>query len=293
MQQQRLNDREVVLADGRRLAVETSGAPDGSPVFLLHGTPGSRNGPRPRSGILYRLGIQLICYDRPGYGGSSRCPGRRVVDAAYDVNAIADQLGLERFSVVGRSGGGPHALACAAELPDRVRSTAVLVGLAPANAAGLDWFDGMADGNVREYSTADARQDLLVERLRLRAERTIRDPESLLEMVRGQMAEPDRRVVESAVFRRLLTRTYAEALRDGPYGWIDDVLALREDWSFSFEAIDGPVLLWHGMHDTFSPISHTWWLASRIPSAEVRVQADTAHFGAVEVLPRILTWLTS
>lgn len=293
MYRRRLTEHDIAVADGRLLTVEISGATTGVPVFLLHGTPGSRSGPKPRSGILYRLGVQLICYDRPGYGGSSRSAGRRVADAARDVIAIADQLGIERFAVVGRSGGGPHALACAALLPDRVVRTAVLVGLAPSNAAGLNWFDGMADGNVREYSVADADQSLLMERLRMRAERTIRDPESLLELVRGQMAEPDRRVVESVTFRRLLAQTYAEGLRDGPYGWIDDVLAFREDWGFSLRTIAGPVLLWHGKDDTFSPIHHTWWLAGQIPDVEVQVQTDTAHFGAVEVLPKILAWLTA
>ncbi|GIF72917.1 alpha/beta fold hydrolase [Asanoa siamensis] len=291
MPHQKLAEHDVVVHGGRRLAVAVSGAPDGHPVFLLHGTPGSRSGPKPRSGVLYRLGIRLISYDRPGYGLSSRSPGRRVADAARDVDAIADHLGLERFAVVGRSGGGPHALACAALLPDRVTRTAALVGLAPSNAAGLDWFDGMAADNVRGYSTADRDRSILAEHLRLRADRIIRDPESLLEFLRTQMAESDRRVVDSAVFRRLLTQTYAEGLRCGPYGWIDDVLALRDDWDFPFDAIAGRVLLWHGKDDTFSPINHLWWLANRIPGAEVRVQTDSAHFGAVEVLPRILAWL--
>src|ERR1039457_6640174 len=102
------------LSGRRKLSVETLGAPEGKPVFLLHGTPGSRYGPRPRGIILYRLGIRLITYDRPGYSGSDRNRGRSVADAADDVAAIADALGIDRFSVVGRSGGGPHALACAA-----------------------------------------------------------------------------------------------------------------------------------------------------------------------------------
>jgi pimeloyl-ACP methyl ester carboxylesterase len=155
----------------------------------------------------------------------------------------------------------------------------------------LDWFDGMTDDNVREYSSADHDRHILMKSLRLRADRTIRDPESMLEFLRDQVAEADLRVLDSAVFRRLLTQTYLEGLRHGPYGWIDDVLAFRADWDFSFDAISGRVLLWHGKDDTFSPINHTWWLARQIPGAEVEVQTDTAHFGAMEVLPRILARL--
>src|SRR5262245_22879736 len=123
--------------------VEVDGDAGGWPVFLLHGTPGSRNGPRPRSGVLYRLGVWLISYDRPGYGRSPRHAGRLVADAAADVETIANELSIDRFSVVGRSGGGPHALACAALLGDRVARAAVLVGLAPTDARGLAWFNGM------------------------------------------------------------------------------------------------------------------------------------------------------
>ncbi len=114
--------------DGRHLSTQTYGDPDGKPVFLLHGTPGSRLGPHPRGTVLHRLGVRLIAFDRPGYGDSDRFQGRRVADAATDVLAIADAFGLDKFAVVGRSGGGPHALACAALLPDRLTKVAVLVG---------------------------------------------------------------------------------------------------------------------------------------------------------------------
>jgi pimeloyl-ACP methyl ester carboxylesterase len=284
---------EIVAADGRQLRVETSGPVHGTPVFLLHGTPGSRNGPRPRSTVLYRLGVRLISYDRPGYGGSTRQPDRRVADAARDVTTIADALDLAGFAVVGRSGGGPHALACKALLGDRVLRVAVLVGLAPSNAGGLDWFDGMAAGNVRDYATAARDTFELTEELRARAARTVADPESLLEALHEQMSPPDRRVITSVAYRRLLSQSYAEALRAGPYGWIDDVLALRDDWGFSLDEIRGPVRLWHGADDTFSPPKHSLWLARQIPGAEVQVQSDTAHFGALEVLPRMLNWLAA
>src|SRR3954468_19949030 len=97
---------EVKTRDGRILTTSVTGPPDGWPVFLLHGTPGSRHGPKPRASVLYRRGIRLIAYDRPGYGGSTRHPGRQVADAAQDIAAIAAELAIDRFAVVGRSGGG-------------------------------------------------------------------------------------------------------------------------------------------------------------------------------------------
>jgi pimeloyl-ACP methyl ester carboxylesterase len=292
---ERATQRMVRARDGRVLQVEITGDATGSAVFLLHGTPGSRTGPKPRGSVLYRLGIQLICYDRPGYGGSERDHKRTVASAAHDVQAIADTLGIGRFAVVGRSGGGPHALACAACLPDRVRKTAVLVGVAPANAEDddLDWYAGMTDANVSNYSTADADWHKLVERIRLQADRVRRDPVSLVESLQRQMTDPDLRVVDDIAIQRLLAETYAEALRPGPFGWIDDVYALRSDWGFNVADIRQPVLLWHGADDNFSPVSHARWLAARIPNAHIRVETETAHFGAVEVLPEILTWLTA
>lgn len=288
-----MDSREVITADGRKLFVAASGAPGGTPVVLLHGTPGSRFGPRPRSSVLYRLGVRLISYDRPGYGDSTRHRGRRVADAAADVETIADALGLDRFAVVGRSGGGPHALACAALLPERVTRTAVLVGLAPRDAEGLDWYDGMTEANVDEHTAADADQAALTERLDELARRTADDPESFMDQLWEQMTEADRRVVNGLPIRRQFLDTYREALRRGPYGWIDDDLAFQNNWGFAFEDITGPVLLWHGADDNFSPVNHSRWLAGRIPHAEVRVQLETAHFGAVEALPEVLVWLAA
>ncbi|MEH0931701.1 alpha/beta hydrolase [Micromonospora sp. CPCC 205558] len=285
--------RSVATPDGRHLAVETSGAADGTPVFLLHGTPGSRSAPRPRGIVVYRLGVHLVCYDRPGYGDSDRHEGRRVADAAADVAAIADDLGIERFAVVGRSGGGPHALACAALLPDRVTRAAVLVGLAPAGAPDLDWYAGMADSKVEDYGQADEDLAELKLNLQVRAAEARRDPMTLLDFLRPQLPDEDIRVVDDVAIRRLLTDMYSEALRHGPEGWIDDVLAIRRSWGFDLGAIRAEVRLWHGEQDRFSPVEHSHWLASRIPRAEVQVQPGAAHFGAVEILPQTLTWLAT
>jgi len=261
-------------------------------VVYLHGTPGSRVGPFPLVRVLYELGVRLISFDRPGYGGSDRWPGRRVADVAQDVAAIADELGLDTFAVVGRSGGGPHALACAALLAGRVTRAGVLVSLAPWEAEGLDWFAGMSESNVREYTAARSEPELLTTTLAQVAGRVQADPTSLVPALGPDMPEADRRVVADTGIKRLLMKNFAEALRGGSAaGWVDDNLAFCGPWGFEVSDIHVPVLLWHGENDVFSPAAHTRWLAGRIPGAELWVGPDAAHFGALEVLPDVLSWL--
>jgi pimeloyl-ACP methyl ester carboxylesterase len=283
----------VRAADGRRLAVKLSGDPAGVPVVLLHGTPGSRLGPLPRARKLYAMGVRLISFDRPGYGRSDRLPERRVADVAADVAAIADELGLDSFSVLGRSGGGPHALACAALLPDRVRRAGALVSLAPFRAEGLDWFAGMADSNVGSYTDAASAPELLTARLVRAAARIAADPGSHLAELDREMPEADRRVVREAGLRELLAKNFAEALRYSADGWIDDALAFCSPWGFAPADVSAPVLHWHGAHDVHSPVSHTRWLADRIPTATVTIRPGVAHFGAFAVVPEVLAWLVS
>ncbi|HEY6793458.1 MAG TPA: alpha/beta fold hydrolase, partial [Kineosporiaceae bacterium] len=216
--------------DGHTLAFIRSGDPSGYPVFLMHGTPGSRNGPCPRRPLLYRLGLQLISYDRPGYGGSTRRVNRRVADAAEDVRTIANKLGVDRFAVVSRSGGGPHALACAALLSGRVSCAAALVSTAPVDAADLDWYEGMGTFNRTEYRTADSDHEELLARLTASAELTRLDHRRFLALLTPSTTPEDRQLLEDLAFRRLLGSTYREATRQGAIGWIDDVLALRGPW---------------------------------------------------------------
>lgn len=280
----------VRTADGRRLRVECSGDPAGRPVFLLHGTPGSRVGPRPRPMYLYQRGVLLISYDRPGYGGSDRLPGRRVVDAVQDVAAVADALGVERFAVVGRSGGAPHALACAARMPHRVTRAAALVTLAPRDAEGLDWFAGMAPSNIDEFSTAVTAPEEFQARLIPRSASIRSNPARLLEELRKEMTADDRKIVSDNGVRSMLLRNYCEALRSSPYGWIDDSFALTEPWGFDPACIQVPVLLWHGARDAFSPVAHSSWLAERIPHATSVIEPSAAHFGALRALPEVLSW---
>jgi pimeloyl-ACP methyl ester carboxylesterase len=289
------SDFEVQSGDGRRLQVCVTGASDAYPVFLMHGAPGSRRGPRPRGTLLYRLGIKLISYDRPGYGLSDRAEGRMVVDAAHDVAAIVNALRIENFAVVGRSGGGPHALAVAALYPDLVSSVAALVPLAPYDARGLDWYEGMNYHNVREFMAVDTDTDPHFQELKRWAAAASRDPRNMLELLRSDLCKFDHRVVDDVALRRLLLATYKEGLRQGPGGWIDDVVAFRRPWGFELSEIRTRTLLWHGADDRFSPVEHTFWLHGQMTGAPTQatlhIEPEIGHFGAVEVLPDVLSWI--
>lgn len=279
--------------DGRRLWAQEWGNPYGTPVFLMHGTPGSRLGPKPRDALLYRQGIRLITYDRPGYGDSARLRGREVAHAAADVADIADLLRIEEFSVVGRSGGGPHALACAALLPGRVRRAAALVSLAPPDAEGLDWMAGMTPGNVAEFAAARLGHDELAGRLAVLVDEIRADPAGCMPFDDEALPESDQAVIADFGIRKMLVRNYAEGLRSSIYGWVDDCLSYQSPWGFRPADITVPVQLWHGRDDIFSPVSHTTWLGGQIKHADVSIESGVSHFDSVRVLPEVLRWLVA
>jgi pimeloyl-ACP methyl ester carboxylesterase len=252
--------------------------------------------------ILHQLGVRLIAYDRPGYGGSERLKERSVAHAAADVAAIADQFELKRFAVVGRSGGGPHALACAALLSDRITRAATLVSMAPWQAPGLDWFDGMTASNETAYRKAVDVNLSPGSELRAGLERDAiakaQSPESLIPDLGPEMPDADRRIVSDARIRGKLLDNFTGAVsldeQRSPKpmdGWLDDVLSFCKPWGFDPASITRPVLLWHGEQDVFSPPSHFRWLADHIKGVTAVLEPGSAHFGALLALPRILRWL--
>lgn len=282
---------EVRAGDGRLLVAEDWGAPDGVPVLLHHGMPGSRLGTA-LSDVTERYpDIRFFAYDRPGYGDSDRSPGRTVADAAADSAAVADALGVDTFAVVGRSGGGPHALACAALLPERVTGTAALVSLAPWDGAGLDWFAGMTAHNAEHYALAVRDPAALERRLTPRAAAISSDPGRLLEELRAELSEADLPVLSDRAVHRVLVDNYREALRTSVYGWLDDSLAFCRPWGFDPGRIAGRVLLWRGAEDAFSPLGHFRWLAGHITHSTAVIKPGAGHFAAQYAQPEALDWL--
>ena len=181
-----------VPVDGRTLAVLEAGDENGHAVVAIHGTPGSSLLWRGMIEDAEARGMRLLAYDRPGYGGSDPHAGRTVADAAGDVEAIADALCIDRFAVEGGSGGGPHTLACAALLGDRVVAAACLAGVAPSPAEGLEWLDGMGQNNLDEFAATLAGRDTLERYLREQADAMLAaEPDAIADTLRSLLSPPD------------------------------------------------------------------------------------------------------
>lgn len=271
-------DLDLDLGGGRTLHVYDTGAGgERLAVFWHHGTPNVGAPPEPLFPAAARLGLRWVSYDRPGYGGSTPRPGRDLASAAGDVAAVADALGIERFAVMGHSGGAPHALASAALLPGRVVAAVAVAGMAPFGADGLDWFAGMARSGVASLRAAASGR---AEKERYEASGAEYDPEFT----------PADLAALSGGWSWVLS-VVNPAVEAGPGGLIDDDLAYVAPWGFDPARITAPVLLLHGGRDRVVPSAHAQWLAARCPTAELRLMPDDGHISILESTPAALEWL--
>jgi pimeloyl-ACP methyl ester carboxylesterase len=283
----------MTTSDGRQLEYLVAGPAEG-PALLFHtGTPSPAADFSGVTGPAAALGLRTISYSRPGYGRSTERPGRSIADAVDDVTALLDELGVLEFRTLGWSGGGPHALACAALLPGRCRAATVLASVAPYPARGIDFMAGMDEANVEEFSAAIAGFDEL---------------DALLRPMLGQFREiTGASVVEamdsllSSVDKAALTGTFADemalalrrAVENGIAGWRDDDLAFAKDWGFAVSDITVPVAVWHGRQDRMVPFAHGTWLADEIPGAEAHLLDDEGHVSLIAQIDRILADLVA
>jgi len=266
-----LDRLEVRRSDGRRLDVRVSGQA-GLPLVFHHGTPGSNSLFAPWVEAASRRGLQFVTYSRPGYGGSDRAEGRSIGDSAADVAAILDVLHANRCVTVGASGGGDHALAVAALLPDRTLAAATVGGLGMFGVSDLDFFAGMDDGLSVAYRLAAAL-----------------DLSSLVRYFEGiagsafsegqleRLAIPDIDALTGG-FGAHLAADSQEAFRNGPWGAVDDVLSVTRPWGFDPGAITAPVTIWQGGQDAIVPPVHGAWLAAHVSGATEELRPEHGHF---------------
>lgn len=283
---------EYVVVQDRRVdyCLYNSGAPHRA--LFEYGTPGTRWLSPSLTLAAGQAGFELLVIDRPGFGTATRRPRRRIVDVVDDVLAVLDRVGWERFAVWGGSGGAPHALAIAARLADRVRCCASVVGPAPYDAAGLDWYANMSAGNVEEFRAAALGEDAyrpLVERIAAEAMASI-EAGGLQVTADYDLPESDRRALRA----RLTEDGYLDRMRAtysrGVDGWIDDCIAMTRPWGFDLSAINVPTSVWYGVNDVLGPSTHADYLISAIPGAQ-RHELSGGHVLGESDLAALYAWL--
>jgi pimeloyl-ACP methyl ester carboxylesterase len=278
----------VRAAGGRDLEVLVDG-PDHGTVLLFHdGTPTAAVRFPQLTNPAAKRGLRTVTYSRPGYAASTSHYGRSVADAVEDSEAILDTIGADRFVTLGWSGGGPHALACAALLPERCAAAATLGAVAPYGAAGLDWMAGMGPENIVEFGAAVDGVDRLTEYLEREAVvlRTVTG-EDVAAALGGLVPEVDKAAL-TGEFAEVMAETFRRAVSTGIAGWRDDDLAFTRPWGFELGSIRVPIAVWQGAQDRMVPYDHGRWLAANIPGAQARLLDDEGHLSLVNHLDRIL-----
>ncbi|GGL70374.1 alpha/beta fold hydrolase [Halocalculus aciditolerans] len=265
----------VTVEEGRSVAYAEYGDPDGPVVFFCHGTPGSRLAGELVDEDARAAGVRVVAPDRPGVGASDAASrSRRIADWATDVAALADHVGADTYRVLGVSGGGPFALACAARTPSRVEEAAVVSGLGPPGAPGDDHTLGdrvlFAAGRISPLAARLPAWALA------RGLAAVEDVESLV----SDPPEPDQRLLAGEVGAAVLADAQ-EAFADGSAGVARDYALLASDWGFSLDAITVPVAVYHGVEDGNVPYAHGEYVADRVPEATLTTYEEKGHVAGI------------
>lgn len=289
-----VKDSKVRLQDGKVIDVAEGGDPRGHPVFVFHGSPGSRVLYRHHVEDAQRKGVRLIGFSRPGYGGSTRELGRTVADGVDQLSSLADSLGIERFGVWGHSGGGKYALASAALIPRRLVGASCLSALAPVGSEGLDWFAGMGKSNEDDFKLMTSDRKAWEKASEEQAKMMVAGAptrENVIMALGTLLSDVDRSMLTDDMVE-FLTASTREGLKNGAGGWIDDALAEASPWGFELASVRSPTQVWHGRHDGFCPYAHGEWLARHVPNAEVHLEQGAGHLSMYErKIPEVHDWL--
>jgi len=280
--------------DGRVLEYFIAGPEQGEVLVCHHGTPYSALGYLPWTDDAAAAGMRVLAYSRPGYGTSTRLHGRDVAQAAGDVALLLDHLGVQHFVTAGWSGGGPHALACGALLPDRCRGVATLAGVGAWGYDDLDFLNGMGPENVAEFGATLKGEAPLAAFLAANYTDFHKiTGQEVSASLGGLISEPDKAALTTA-FAEIVAESFRRSLHSGFGGWIDDDLAFVRRWGFNLSDMKVPVTVWQGQQDYMVPSAHGRWLARRIPTAQFRFEPGQGHLSLVaSYVPAILADLAS
>jgi pimeloyl-ACP methyl ester carboxylesterase len=281
-------DGVLKLRDGREMAWRWWGEPGGKPVLRIQGTPSSRLQRNPDESALSDNGARYLMADRPGYGGSTRKPGRGIADVADDYAELAEAHGLRRVPAVGTSGGGPHVLALAARHPDLVQAVTVVVGGTPLEPDEVNKLVGV---NAKGYALAEQGWEPLHEFLAQVRERLLGDDG--MQGVLADAPESDRKIMSDPKWQEMSRESIAETLRQGAEGWADESLAMHGKWDFDPAQIKASVTWWHGDDDMNAPISAARRVVAQLRKVDLRIWHDEGHFASLthdrEIIEELLS----
>ena len=278
-----MNYNEVLidLPDGRTLQVGTLGEPSGQTVLFHHGTPGSVNLVRMLAPLAEDGSLFIVTTSRAGYGKSSRLEGRDVAAVVSDARAALDSLGRSDYVVVGWSGGGPHALACAALDAPRCLAAWSLAGVVPTTM-DFDWTEGMGPENVEEFALAKAGGPEYEARMAFYGDAfSTSTKDNIIELFGGLLSEPDKAVMEPESAREDFVASMHQGFEMGWRGFFDDDEAMMKEWGFDPTSIAVPVAVWFGQHDLMVPPTHGEWLVKNLPTATKSFFPDDGHVSLV------------
>ena len=276
----------VTRPDGRTVAYATWGDPDGRPLLQIHGTPGSRLSRSPHPEDYLRARAHVATFDRPGYGQSTAQRDRTILSAVDDGLAVADALGWERFSVLGISGGGPHALGFGVRAPERIVRLGIAVGGTPSELVDpADLIEHNREGlrRVREEG-----RESLEEFMAPIAEALAADTMAAFDAAMADAPEPDREWMARPEVRATLIEGIGEGFANGPHGWFDDAWLLSTDWGFALADVVPPVYLWYGELDRNVPINAVRKMTAELHVAAFELIPGKGHFGWLEQEEQVL-----
>lgn len=286
-----IETRTITIGSGRELCVEMAGAADGKPILVHTGSPNSRHLNGAWIADAEKKGIRLISYDRPGYGGSTADPGHTVASGARDVRAVAEALGHDRIGIWGWSGGGPYALGCAALLPEMAVAVAAVASVAPYGVPGFDYFAGMGELNVEDFTLFFSDPEAARRRHREEWKAAVAaTAEQLAEIMNSVLSPADAEAMTGELAQWLADRAH-DGLAPGDQGWWDDEVSRLTPWGFGLEDIRVPVKIWHGRQDRMVPVQHGEWLAANVPGAEAEISDRDGHLTMVGRISEIHDWL--
>lgn len=279
--------RQVTLSDGRALGFDDFGDPDGTPVLFFHGFGSSRVVRHPDDEIATELGARVLAVDRPGIGISTRQPNRRVTDFPRDVEELLDILGIERCAVVAWSGGGPYALACAWQMPERFSAVGLIS--APAPLSGTPDSSGYTWRRHRAASrTADHAPWVIALAMWQWSRQQKSDPHKQLDEAISGMVEADRQILGDPALRAVMIANAAEMYRQGNGGIYDEALCLARPFGFPVGGVTVPVRIWHGAQDQVVPVGMGKYMERNIPNAVATYYRNEGHHFVYERWREIL-----